>query len=62
MLGCGLEDGEALSRLRRGGGVEAEQGVAGKKGGDGRERVEDGIDFIVEAAALDAGDIATGDG
>ena len=62
MFGCGLEDGEALSRFRGGGGVEAEQGVAGKQGGDGGERVEDGEDFIIEAASLDAGDVATGDG
>lgn len=62
MLGCRLEDGEALSRFRGGGGVEAEQGVASKEGGDGREGVEDGMDFIVEAAPLDAGDVATGDG
>ena len=59
--GRGLDDGEALGRVGRGGGVEAEERGAGEEGGEGGVGVKRGVDFIVQAAAFDAWGVAAGD-
>ena len=62
VLGRGLDDGEALGRVGRRGGVEAEERAAGEEGGEGGVGVEHGVDFVVEAAPFDAwGVTAAGD-
>jgi hypothetical protein len=62
VLGGGLDDGEALWRLRDRGSVEAEERGECEQRADGGLGVQDGVDFIVEAAAGDARGVAPGDG